>query len=104
MALRARKTINQEGNNTLSTLNLQENNRKSLIDTVSRKIVKEEFKEDKTKMCEMTSKNFQNANDRLDEISKKMTELTRSLEFTEEELEGEINNIWENFKNLETSK
>ena len=55
-------------------------------------------------MCEMTSKNFQNTNDRLDEISKKMTELTRSLEFTEEELEGEINNIWENFKNLETSK
>ena len=93
MALRARRTINQEGNNTLSTLNLQENNIKSLIDTASRKIAKEEFKEDKTKMCEMTSKIFQNINDRLDEISKKMTELTRSLEFTEEELEGEINNI-----------
>ena len=43
MALRARKTINQEGNNTPSTTNLQENNEESLIDI--RKIVKEEFEE-----------------------------------------------------------
>ena len=41
MALRARKTINQEGNNTPSTTNLQENNKESLIDI--RKITKEEL-------------------------------------------------------------
>ena len=43
MALRARKTINQEGNNPASTTNLQENNEESLIDI--RKIVKEQFEE-----------------------------------------------------------
>ena len=41
MALRARKTINQEGNNTPSTTNLQENNEESLKDI--RKITKEEL-------------------------------------------------------------
>ena len=66
MALRARKT-NQEGNNTPTTPNLQENNEKSLIDTI-RKIVKEEFKEHETKMGEMISNNLQ---DQLEEkISK----------------------------------
>ena len=39
MVLRARKTINQEGNNTSSTPNLLENNEKSLIDAIA-KIVK----------------------------------------------------------------
>ena len=34
MALIARKTINQERNNTLSTPNLQENNEQSLIETI----------------------------------------------------------------------
>ena len=47
MALRASKTINPEGNNTLSTANLLESNEKSLIDTI-KKIVKEEFKEHET--------------------------------------------------------
>ena len=65
MALRARKTINQEGNNTTSTPDLQENNEKSLIDTI-RKIVKEEFEEHETKMSEMISNNLQNTNDRLE--------------------------------------
>ena len=51
MVLRTRKTINQEGN-TPTTPNLQENNEKSLIDSI-RKIVKEEFKENETKMSEM---------------------------------------------------
>ena len=43
MVLRARKTINQEGNNTPSTANIQENNEKSIIDTI-RKILKKKFK------------------------------------------------------------
>ena len=65
MALRTRKTINQEWNNTTSTPDLQENNEKSLIDTI-RKIVKEEFDEHETKMSEMISNNLQNTNDRLE--------------------------------------
>ena len=32
-----------------------------------------------------------------------MTELTKSLEFTKDQLQGEINNIKENIKHLETS-
>ena len=34
MGLRAHKTINEEGNNTLAAPNLQEINEKSLIDTI----------------------------------------------------------------------
>ena len=55
-------------------------------------------------MSEMISNNhLQNKNDHLDKISKEMTELTKSLEFTQDQLEGEINNITENIKHLETS-
>ena len=56
MTLRALKTTNQEGN-TPRTPNLQENNEKSLIDTIQR-IVKEKFKEHETKMSEMISNNL----------------------------------------------
>ena len=54
-------------------------------------------------MSETISNNLQNANLRLDKISKEMTELTKSFEFTHDQLEGEINNIKENIKHLETS-
>ena len=72
MALGSCKTINQEGNNTPSTPNLQENNKKSLIDTII-KIVNEEFKEHETKMSEMISNSLKNRNEHLDKISKEMT-------------------------------
>ena len=45
-------------------------------------------------MSEMISNNLQNANDRLNKISKEMNELTKSLEFTQDQLE--VNNIKEN--------
>ena len=48
MALRGRKTINQEGN-TPATQNLQENNEKSLIDTI-RKIVRKNLRNMKSKL------------------------------------------------------
>ena len=51
----------------------------------------------------MISNNLQNASDCLDKISKEMTELTKSFELTQYQLEGEINNIKENTKHLETS-
>ena len=54
-------------------------------------------------MSEMISNNLQNTNDRLDKISKEMTELTKSLEFSQDQLEGEINDTKENIKHLETS-
>ena len=54
-------------------------------------------------MSEMISNNLQNTNDRLDKISKEMTELTKNLEFTQDQLKGEINYIKENIKHLETS-
>ena len=47
----------------------------------------EGFKTEETKMSEMISKNLQNTNDRLDEISDKMTEITKSLEFTQDQSE-----------------
>ena len=52
------KMVNEEGNNTTSTPNLQESNEKSFINTV-RKIVKEKFKEHETKMSEMITDKMQ---------------------------------------------
>ena len=69
------------------------------IDTIT-KIVKEELKKRETKMIEMISNNLQNTNERLDKISKEMTELTKSFKFTQDQLEGEINNIKESIKKL----
>ena len=57
----------------------------------------------KPKRREVISNNLKNTNDRLDKISKEMNELTKSLEFTQDQLEGEINNIKENIKHLEKS-
>ena len=54
-------------------------------------------------MSEMISKNFQNTNDRLDKISKEMTKLTKSREFTQDRLKGEINDIKKNIKNLDAT-
>ena len=54
----------------------------------------------------MVSNNLQNTNYRLVKTSKEMTEITKSLEFTQDktkdQLEGEITNIKENIKTLET--
>ena len=49
------------------------------------------------------SNNLQNTLGRLDKIPKEITKLTESLDFTKDQLEGEINNIKENLKHLETS-
>ena len=46
---------------------------------------------------------MQNTNDRLHKISKESIELTKGLEFTQVQLEGEIKNIKGNIRNLETS-
>ena len=54
-------------------------------------------------MSEMISNNLKNTNDCLDEISKEMTEITKSLECTQDQLEEEIKNIKENIRNLGTS-
>ena len=51
----------------------------------------------------MKSNNLQNVNDRLDKICKEMNELTKSHEFTQDQLEREIDNIKENIKHMETS-
>ena len=68
-----------------------------------RKIVKEQLKVHEAKMGDRISNNLQNKNGRPDKISKEMTKLTKSFDFTKDQLEGEINNIKENFKHLETS-
>ena len=51
-------------------------------------------------MSEMISNNLQNKNDCLGKISKEMTELTKSLEFTQDQLEGKRNNIKEYIKHF----
>ena len=55
------------------------------------------------KMSEMISTNLQNANDCLDEIFKEMSELTKSLELTQDQLDEELNHIKKNIKILVTS-
>ena len=65
--------------------------------------MKEEFKKHETKVSEIIINNFQNTNDLLDKISKEVTGITKSIGFTQDQLEEEINNIKKNIKNLETS-
>ena len=65
--------------------------------------MEERFKKHETKTSEMISNNLKNTNDCLDEISKEMTEITKSLECTQGQLEEEIKNIKENIRNLGTS-
>ena len=101
MALRVRKTINQE-RNTPTIPKLYEKNEKSLIVTI-RKLQTKSLRNMKPKRREVISNNLKNTNDRLDKISKEMNELTKSIGFTQDQLEGEINNIKENIKHLEKS-
>lgn len=51
----------------------------------------------------MISNNLKNTDQRLHKIYKEIAKLTKSLEFTQGQLEGEIKNIIENIKHLETS-
>ena len=51
----------------------------------------------------MISNNLKNTDQRLYKISKEIAKLTKSLEVTQVQLEGEIKNIIENIQHLETS-
>ena len=51
----------------------------------------------------MISNNLKNTDQRLHKISKEIAKLTKSLEVTQGQLEGEIKNIIENIKHLEIS-
>lgn len=51
----------------------------------------------------MISNNLKNTDQRLHKIYKEIAKLTKSLEVTQGQLEGEIKNIIENIKHLEIS-
>ena len=56
-----------------------------LIETI-RKIVREEIEDHKEKVSEIIKSQLINTNKRLDKISKEVADLTKNLEFTQEEL------------------
>ena len=67
--------------NTPTTLVQSDDNKYELVNTI-RDIIKEELGEHGKKLNEILKSQLQNTNERLDKISNKVLEITKSLEFT----------------------
>ena len=77
MSLRSRSVMQ----NTPTTSVQSHDNNDELINTI-RGIIKEELEEHEKKLIEILKSQLQNTNERLDEISNEVLEITKSLEFT----------------------
>ena len=77
MSLRSRSVMQ----NTATTSVQSHDNNDELINTI-RGIIKEELEEHEKKLIEILKSQLQNTNERLDEISNEVLEITKSLEFT----------------------
>ena len=64
-------------------------NNEELLDMI-RKIVKEEIKNHEEKVGEINKAQLENTNNRLDRISQEVVDITKSLEFTQEQLDEEL--------------
>ena len=70
-----------------STTPATKENNEGLIQT-TRKIVREELEDHKEKVSEIIKSQLKNTNNRLDKVSQEVADITKSLEFTQEELHG----------------
>ena len=90
MSLRSKKLLNQKCQNTPTTPSANETlNNEELINII-RKVVKEEFADHEKKFSEILKSHLETTNQRLNEISGEVLELTKSLEFTQGEVKEEI--------------
>ena len=102
MSLRSEKLLNQKCQNTPSTPSANETlNNEELVNIV-REVVKEEFADHKKKFSEILKSHLEITNQRLNEISGEVLELTKSLEFTQGEVKEEITCIKGDLNQVET--
>lgn len=95
MFLRNKQVLIQEDNTTP---------RSSSTNETTRKIVKGEVENHEEKVSEIIKTHLENTNNRLDRISQEAFETTKSLEFTQGQLDEELTKIkkmmLENFKQV----
>ena len=68
----------------------------------TRKIVREELKNHQEKVSEIIKSQLTNTNECLDKISQEVVEITKSLEFTQEELHDGLANVKNDIKKVQT--
>ena len=85
---------------TPATPAIEENN-EDLLETI-RKTVREELKDHQEKVSEIIKSQLTNINERLDKISQEVVEITKSLEFTQEELHDGLANVKNDIKKVQT--
>ena len=78
-----------------------EENNEDLTETI-RKIVRKELEAHQGKVSEIIKSQLTNTNDCLDKISQEVADLTKSLDFTQEELHDGLANVKNNIKNVQT--
>ena len=88
---------------TSTTPATKENNdcNEDLIETI-RKIVREEFEDHQEKVSEIIKSLLTNTNEHLDKISQEVVGITKSLDFTREELHDGLANVKNDIKKVQT--
>ena len=87
---------------TPATPAIEENN-EDLLETI-RKTVREELKDHQEKVSEIIKSQLTNINERLDKISQEVVEITKSLEFTQEEIHDGLVNVKNDTKKVQTPR
>ena len=82
--------MNQTCQNTPTTPSANETLNNEELVNIIREVVKEEFPDHEKKFSEILKSHLETTNQRLNEISGEVLELTKSLEFTQGEVKEEI--------------
>ena len=99
MTARSRNQKNQGVRDTPLTPRMGEDE-KALLEAIG-KIVKDELASHQLAIKEMLNDNIKVTNDHLDRILQDVTDLKQSLEFTQEQMNEEINKIKKDLKDLD---
>ena len=102
MSLRSKKLLNQKCQNTPTTPSANEKLNNEELVNIIREVVKEEFADHEKKFSEILKSHLETTNQRLNEISGEVLELTKSLEFTQGEVKEEISCIKDDLNQVKT--
>ena len=102
MSLRSKKLLNQKCQNTPTTPSANETLNNEELVNIIREVVKEEFADHEKKFNEILKSHLETTNQRLNEISGEVLELTKSLEFTQGEVKEEITCIKDDLNQVKT--
>ena len=94
--------LNQKCQNTPTTPSANEALNNEELVNIIREVVKEEFAHHEKKFSEILKSHLETTNQRLNEISGEVLELTKSLEFTQGEVKEEITCIKDDLNQVKT--